>query len=131
MAWLLNDKEIEAVLVLDGTKRYAHLIQKVADQEEIWSLWQEGGWALASDQEGHQLMPVWPHSKYATLCAKRVWADYQPKSISLDDLLSRWIFGMQRDRLLVAVFPTPQDKGVVVDPNRFEKNLREALSQYE
>jgi hypothetical protein len=38
---------------------------------------------------------------------------------------------MEKDTRLVAVFPTPQDKGVAVEPRRFEADLREELSQYE
>jgi hypothetical protein len=131
MSWTPATKEIESVLLLEGPKRYSHLIKKVADQEEIWSLWKEGTWALAEDDEEHELVPIWPHSKYASLCAIGVWEGYEPKSIALDAWLNRWIPGMGRDERLVAVFPTPKDSGVVTDSSRIERGLRDELAQYE
>ena len=70
MSWTPSEKEIQAVLSLDAPKRYEHWVKKVADQEMIWSLWGENGWALVGDAVGHQLVPVWPHSRYAALCAE-------------------------------------------------------------
>lgn len=131
MSWIPTEKEIEAVLSLEASKRYEHWIKRVADQQEVWSLWQEGGWALAGDDAGRQFVPVWPHSRYATVCAEGVWAGYQPKAIPLDAWLDRWIPGMERDQRLVAVFPTPKDKGVPRDPRELERDLREELSNYE
>lgn len=127
---ILNEKEIQSVIALPGPKRYEHWIKKVADQQQVWSLWQEG-WALVSDKHGNELVPVWPHPKYAELCTHDQWQGYTPKSIDLDAWLTRWIPGMKRDSRSVAVFPTPQDKGVVVDPMRLEKDLREEMAQYE
>ncbi|HNU53182.1 MAG TPA: DUF2750 domain-containing protein [Verrucomicrobiota bacterium] len=116
---------------LEASKRYEHWIKKVADQEEVWGLWQEGGWALAGDEAGRGLVPVWPHPRYAALCADGVWAGYRPKAIALDAWLDRWIRGMERDHRLVAVFPTPNDKGVPIEPRRLERDLRNELANYE
>src|SRR5215510_1212388 len=110
MSWVPNEKEIKAVLSLDAPKRYDYWIKKVADQDEVWSLLQDGGWALAGSDDGRQLVPVWPHLKYAALCANGAWAGYEPKAISLETWLNRWIPGMERDNRRVAVFPTPNDK---------------------
>jgi hypothetical protein len=131
MGWVLRDNEIESVILLDGPKRYGYCVKKIADQQQLWGLRQEDGWALAVDDAGHELLPVWPHEKFALLCATGIWAGHQPKAIDLDDWLERWTPGMNKDGRLVAVFPTPQDKGVAVDPRRLEVDLREELSQYE
>jgi len=131
MSWTPSEKEIEAVLSLGAPERYEHCIKKIADQETVWSLWQDGGWALAGDEAGNQLVPIWPHQKYASLCALAEWAGYEPRQISLDAFLDRWIPGMERDNRLVAVFPTPKDKGVRAEPRRLESDLREELSRYE
>ena len=131
MSWTPNENEIQAVLSLEASKRYEHWIKKVADQEEVWSLWHEGGWALAGDDLGRQLVPVWPHSRYAALCAEGAWAGYQPKAITLDAWLDRWIPGIERDQRIVAVFPTPKEKGVPIEPRLLELDLRNELSNYE
>lgn len=131
MSWIPNQKEINAVLSLKASERYEYWIKKVADQEEVWSLWQVGGWALAGGDAERQFVPVWPHSEYAALCAGGVWAGYQPKAIAVAAWLDRWIPGMERDQRLVAVFPTPNDMGVAIDPRQLERDLREEMANYE
>ena len=131
MGWTPNEQEIDAVLSLEASKRYQHWLKKVADQEEVWSLWHEGGWALVGDDARNQLVPVWPHSLYAARCAAGAWAGYEPKAIPLEAWLNRWIPGIERDHRRIAVFPTPNDRGVSIEPKRLERDLRSELSHYE
>lgn len=131
MAWNPSSKEVESVFRLSGGARYGHFIKRVADHLEIWSLWEQDGWVLASDDQGHELVPVWPHAKYAECCAQGLWYSAVPRPIELDAWIDRWVPGIKRDRRLVAVFPTPSDKGVVVDPDRLAADLKERLADYE
>lgn len=131
MAWMLTDNEIAAVSRQDGPKRYSYAVKKAADQEVVWSLWHADGWALASDDQGQHLVPVWPHHEFARLCVRGNWTGYEPKQIELGVWVERWIPGMQQDMRLVAVFPTPSDRGVTVAPARFAEDLLAELSKYE
>ncbi len=131
MAWMPNPKEIEAVLRLGDADRYSYLIKKVVDQEELWSLWEEGGWVLTSDDQGRELVPVWPHAKYAEICANGVWSTAGPRSISLDAWLARWLPGITRDHRGIAVFPTPNNRAVAVDADRLSADIEEELANYE
>jgi len=128
--WRLTEKEMEGVLSLPGSARYSHFIKKVADTEVICSLWDDG-WALADDEKGQSHVPVWPHAKYAELCATGVWQKYQPRAIPIGEWLSAWLPGIQKDRRLVAVFPTPKERGISVQPARMAFDLREELAKYE
>jgi hypothetical protein len=131
MTWLPTDEEIRSALGLDGPTRYRYFVKKAADAQQVWSLQRDDRWALAGDDAGHELVPVWPHEKFALLSAAGKWAGYEATAIDLDAWLVRWIPGMQKDSRLVAVFPTPQDKGVAVEPRRLEADLREEMAQYE
>lgn len=131
MSWTPNEVEMEAVLSMEASERYRHWIKKVADQGAVWSLWKEGGWALAGDDSGRELVPAWPHSRYAILCAAEAWAGFEPQAIALDVWLDHWLPGIERDRRLVAVFPTPNDQGLVIEPRRLEQDLRLELANYE
>jgi hypothetical protein len=131
MIWIPSDEEIKSVLALGGAKRYGYCVEKAADQQQLWSLRQDDGWALASDDAGRELVPVWPHEEFALVCVNGIWKSYQAKAINLDSWLDRWIPGMEKDSRLVVVFPTPRDKGVAVEPSRFAADLREASSQYD
>jgi hypothetical protein len=130
MSWEMHKKEFESVSSLPAGKRYSYFIKKVADFEEIWSLWSEGGWALASDN-GHQLVPIWPHEQFALSCASKGWAGYEPKKIELTVWMSRWISGLIRDQRSVVVFPTIFEKGIVVSPERLREDLEAEISLYE
>ena len=131
MHWTPKRLEIEAVLSLDAMKRYQYWIKKVADQQQVWSLWHEGNWVLAGDDSGSQLVPVWPHASYASLCATGVWNGSDPKVIPLHVWLDRWIPGMEGDHRRVAVFPTPSDQGISMEPKKVEDDLRNELLNYE
>jgi hypothetical protein len=130
MAWEPNDREITSVLNLEGAERYSYFVKRVADQQELWSLWGDG-WVLTSDDSGRELIPVWPHSKYAALCAKGKWEGNVPKIIELEAWMERWVEGAKRDRRLVAVFPTPENRGIAVEPDRLAFDLELELANYE
>ena len=131
MTWSLRDRELEAVLQLNAAKRYAYLIKKTIDQKRVWGLWRDEKWALGSDNAGQELIPVWPHEKYAALCVQGNWAGYQPRAIDITTWIEKWIPGMHRDNRSVAAFPTPCDKGVIIDPERMAVDMRQELSLYE
>ena len=124
MDWTLSDEEYETVLALPGEERYGYLLRWVADWELVWSLAEDDGWALAGDNEGHELVPVWPHERFATVCATGNWADQRPRSIEVSDWLGLWLPGLAREGKLIAAFPTPGSQGVVVTPERFGEDLR-------
>ena len=131
MTWILTDKELSSVFGLEASKRYGYLIKKVADQEMLWSLWDKDGWALAAaEDKKSEAIPIWPHKKFAEACATGSWDGYEPKRISLDQWLSKWIPGMEKDRRLVAIFPTPIDKAVLVTPSKVAADLGTELENY-
>lgn len=129
MVWYPSEDELKAVQQLDAQGRYEYLLKKVADQEAIWSLW-SNGWALAGDNAGQEAVPVWPHPAYAAACAKDKWQGFEPKQIELDAWMQRWLPGIKRDGRLVAVFPSPDDKGVVVGADFLAQDLNEELEKY-
>ena len=131
MKWIMNDKEFEAVFSLPAQRRYAYLLKRVVDWERIWSLATEEGWALSTDDEVRELVPVWPHERFAAACAEGSWRGYEPRAIDLAVWMERWIPGMQRDQRMVSAFPTPGGESVRVAPERFENDLKEELALYE
>ena len=114
MTLCIGSKEIEGVLKTETWKRYKYFMGKVADQEEVWGLYDDR-WALARDNKGHDIFPLWPAAEYASLCALELWRNYKPKQIPLDDLLEKLLPKLKNDGILIGVFFTPNNKGVVVD----------------
>jgi hypothetical protein len=131
MTWNVNDQEFASVIRLPAPKRYSYFLKKVSDWRQLWSLATVDGWAEASDDAVKMLVPIWPHERFAKACATAAWQDYEPRRIDLDVWIEHWIPGMTKDGKEVAVFPTPDEKGVVVPPERLFADLSQELAQYE
>lgn len=125
----INSKQIEAILSLDSLQRYEHFIKVIADWEEVWGLYHDG-WALASNDNEQQVFPLWPAKEYAQLCADKEWADYQPSSFSLDELIEELLPNLDMDNLLVGIFNTPDNLGVVTTSEQLLTDLNRELDKY-
>lgn len=126
----INPKQMEAVLALPGPKRYSHFIKIAADQRKVWGLYADG-WALAATNEGKEAFPLWSAEEYASRCKTGAWAEYETREIDLDRLFEELIPKFEATGTLVAVFPTPSDKGVIPTLGQLEADLREELSRIE
>lgn len=131
MSYEVHEKEFENVIRLPSFDRYQYFLNKVADWEEIWSVGHAEGWRMMSDAEGTVCIPVWPARAYAEACCQGPWSGDEPRAISLDDWLTRWLPGMRDDGRKVAVFPLPSDQGLVFEVDRLREDLEETLEQYE
>ena len=126
----INPEQIEAVLKLPANGRYDHFIKRVADFEEAWGLRSASGWAAAGDDAEALHFPLWPHREYAQACSSGLWGDSQPEAISLDNLLEKLLPKLERERTLVAVFPTPEGKGVPISAAELAQHLEAELDRY-
>jgi hypothetical protein len=125
----ISQKQIEAVIVLPGPKRYEHFIKVVTDWEEVWGLYQNG-WALAATEDGQKVFPVWPAKEYAELCAKNEWVGYQPESFPLVDFMDELLPNLKVDGVLLGVFYTPSDKGVTPTIDQVLDDLNKEIESY-
>lgn len=131
MPYKINEQQIRAVSALGGSERYAHFVQRVADWQELWSLKADDGFVGFGDDEGNSGVPFWPHPAYAEKHASGDWSNCKPARIELADFLGNWLGGMERDGVKAIIFPTPDMKGVVVEPARLRSDLAQAIEQYE
>lgn len=131
MAWDMNQHEFASVISLPAGQRYSYSIKRIADWGEVWSLWSESGWVLSVDDDGHEIVPVWPHAKFAAACSSGEWDGATPRMLSLKDWLERWIPGMINNNQRVSVFPTPHMNGVVVTPERLKIDLEYEMTLFE
>jgi hypothetical protein len=126
----INARQLEAVISLPGSKRYATFIKVAADQRCVWGLYGDG-WALAKTDEGEQAFPLWPAREYAETCISGAWGGYSPRDIDLDTLLGRLLPKLGKTGTLVAIFPTPKDKGVTPDLKVLRGDLLTELRRLE
>jgi hypothetical protein len=126
----INEKEIQQVVSLPGEKRYKYFLNKVADTGLVWGLY-NNGWALAEDNLGRKVLPLWPASEYAKMCANAFWEGYKPEPVDVYDFLNSYINELRQEGILIAVFYTNNDKGIIPSYEKLEKDILLILSEIE
>lgn len=118
-----SQDRMQAVLRLPAARRYSYFLQRVAESGEVWGLDGEG-WALALDDAGRDVLPLWPTPEFAALCATRLWAGFQPRAIKLQELLENVLPQLEEEGMPVGIFFTPEGQGHPVSA----RELIDALS---
>jgi hypothetical protein len=126
----ITEKQANAILALPGAKRYDHLVKVVADQGQAWGLYKDG-WALAADDNGAPVLPVWPAAVYAARCAINEWEGFEPRSIQLKELIGELFPRLRAAGTGLGVFYTPTNRGVLPDLELVERDLRAELGRIE
>ncbi len=126
---IINDKEIQSVIALDGNKRYEYFIKRIVDNEHLYGLYNDG-WAMSSDGDT-KIFPVWSAKEYAEMCANDEWNGFKAKKFSLNDFIEELIPNLKQDGMKVGVFYTPNNKGVVPSFEQLESDINEEMKRYE
>lgn len=129
--YALSAQQFSAVSALAGPERYKHFVGRVADWQSVWGLRNESGWVAAGDENGNSGFPVWPHPDYALVCAIGDWSSNSPSPIEVHEFVERWLPNMTAQGVLVAVFPTPSMRGVLVPAAELQEHIQQELSQIE
>lgn len=124
MGYVANEEEVAAVFGLAAPDRYSHFVRRVADWGEVWSVADDGGWRLLGDVDAGELVPVWPAEAFVQALCIGEWAGCRPRAIAMDDWLEKWTPGLERDGRKVAVLPTPDGRGVAIEPARLAADIR-------
>lgn len=125
----INPKQLVAVTMLPGPKRYEYFLKNVADWQEVWGLYRDG-WAMAATDEGVRVFPMWPAKEYAEICAKNEWDGYQPQVFSLDDLIADLLPKLKCESILPGIFFTPNQKGVTPTIDQLIDDINSELKNY-
>jgi hypothetical protein len=105
-----SQERLQAVLRLPAARRYAYFLQRAVESGEVWGLDGEG-WALAIDDAGRDVLPLWPAPEFARLCATRLWEGFLPRAIPLSELLENVLPQLEEEGMPVGIFFTPQGQG--------------------
>lgn len=95
----------------------------MTDSEIIWGLYQDG-WALASNNQNENFVPLWPCPEYASLLSKGDWVEYKPAEIDLYEFIDEMAPAMKNANLATCIFLTTQDFGVCVEIDRLIIDLQ-------
>ena len=67
--------------------------------------------------------------RFAQALATGRWGDAVPVAIDIDEWLE-WLLDLDGNGIRAAVFPTPDDEGVGVSPQRLKRDLETELEQF-
>ncbi|WP_291591792.1 DUF2750 domain-containing protein [Bacteroides sp.] len=123
----MKNNKINNIVNLTASERYDYFIRKVADFEEVWGLKDTEGWALMGNKE-QVLFPVWCEIEFAELCK---WDNYQPTAIPLDDFIEKLLPKLEKDDVMLAIFPIPKGKGVICKVQGVKSDIEKECEQYE
>lgn len=112
------------ILALPAEARTIAFFQLAADWEEAWGLKDAAGWIVSRETGA---LPLWPHSAFASACARGAWAGAVAEAIPLDELLEDLMALLDEDGLKLAVFPTPADPGTLLSPRELRERLEREL----
>lgn len=108
----MDKKEFEAVIKLPSNIRYEYFIKKIADNEEVWALY-DNGWALTSDDNGNLLFPFWPKREFAEACAIEEWELYKSESIDLYEFIDDLLPHLKEEGIKPSIFFNNDDSAVL------------------
>jgi hypothetical protein len=112
---------------LDDAARVAHFVRLAIEAGAVWGLGLYGAtWARSPAATNREALPLWPTRELAARCVGGAWRSFMPRAIDRDALLEKWLPGMQEDGIVAVVTPTPNDPGVVVEPDALLQALTAA-----
>jgi Protein of unknown function (DUF2750) len=120
-----SQERLQAVLRLPAARRYSYFLQRVVETGEVWGLDGEG-WALALDDTGRDVLPLWPAPEFAAICATRLWSGFQPRPINLQVLMDNVLPQLEEEGMPVGIFFTPEGQGHPVSARELIDALRAA-----
>ncbi|GAA6186032.1 MULTISPECIES: DUF2750 domain-containing protein [Alteromonadaceae] len=116
--------QLNDVIQMSPEKRHAYLLTQVTINQKIWILTDEHGCVMLNSED-EDCVPVWPSEEFAEYWATGDWAQCTPKAIPLQDWFERWTGGLEEDGVNIAVFPNPDEEGIVVFPDVFDSELKQ------
>jgi hypothetical protein len=127
MAYPMTPAQREHVTSLTAAERHFHFIDKVVENQAIWTLKKGEELLLFSDENGKMSIPVWPHPDYAQQLAPSTWRNATVVRIDLDSFLNRTLPSCVKDDVHFLVFPVSDKKGSVVAAENLQQELSDAL----
>jgi len=126
--YLVSQEELKNIPLLEAKKRYEYSVKRITDLETVWALYDDG-WALAGDSKGNLIFPIWPLEDFSNLCIKDGWENYKSKSIDLESFLN-FLEKLSKDNVMLGVFYTTYNTGIVINPLKFKEDLLEEITDY-
>ena len=123
----LAPEEFVAICKLQPELRFDYALEKMVENNCLWGLYGDNGWLLLQADDD-ACLPVWPSEEFASAWEKDDFPDCKPKPIALDEWLTQWLPGMEKNGTLVLVFPLSEDEeGIMLEASEVLECFTEVL----
>ncbi|TLU66303.1 DUF2750 domain-containing protein [Thalassotalea litorea] len=117
-------KELEQQsLKLSAEQRFELFMNRLMSEQQAWILTDEHGCVMLTDGD-EDLVPFWPSEETARHWASEEWSKCQPKVLSFDELIDKWLPGMEEDELAMIIFPADDLQGRILHPWEFAQLIK-------
>jgi hypothetical protein len=107
-----------------GEKRYDYFLKQVVENEEVYGLADEEGWALLGDDNDADILPLFPAPEFAEAFRQaQHFLEFQVEAVDVNELLE-WLEEMDSEGMMVAAFPNLELQGAVVPALHLKKDLK-------
>ena len=120
---MLQDTQTSANFFrLQSQARYEAVIQACQQRQSIWLLQDEQG-CLLVELGKERILPIWPQSSLAEEWRLSEHASFVATQISYNDLVDKWLPGLDRDGIKLGVAPNLAGESMVVDAIEFAAEI--------
>ncbi len=121
----LTKKQTDEILAKKPENRYKYFIKTVVTEEEVWGLADEEGWLLLEDDEDNtDVLAVFPNPEFAEVFREKGgFEEFQVEPLDLSEFLE-WLDDFEKEKMKVAVFPTPDFQSAVMTPERLRADFQ-------
>ncbi|HFB65942.1 MAG TPA: DUF2750 domain-containing protein [Aeromonadales bacterium] len=97
---------------------YALFIDQVLENEEVWALRSDDGWAQCESEnyEDAAVIPFWSEQSYVKDFMAKNWQEYKVSKITLEDFFNDWLPGMDEDGILVGINWSEEYDDIEMEP---------------
>jgi len=127
----LSQDKIVGLLNTNPEKRSAYSYSQIAENEEIWTLWEPEGLTEFNLKDEVAIF-IWPHKEFAINFSKQLSQNLEYKTIPIpmNDFISEILF-TKATTYLIGIFPTvPNEKAIIHTPEEFLTSLKHEISRY-
>lgn len=126
----MTQKQIDEILAKKPESRYKYFIRTVVAEEEVWGLADEEGWLLLEDDEDDtDVLAVFPNAEFAEVFREKgEFDEFKVEVLDLYEFLE-WLNDFEKEKMKIAVFPTPDFQSAVMTPERLRADFKEEFDK--
>jgi hypothetical protein len=122
---MLTKKLLDTILAKKPENRYKYFIRTVMAEEEVWGLADAEGWLLLEvEEDDSEALAVFPNPEFAAIFREKGdFLEFEVEALDLMEFME-WLDDFEKEKMKVAVFPTPDFQSAVMSPERLKSDFQ-------